>query len=136
MAARLTDKQKKQIVADYLETQSINAAAKKNGVSWDSAKRVLDECGEIEKKLEQKKEQNTADILEYMESQRGLVCNIISLGLNALNDPEKLAEAAPSQITTMIGTLIDKWTMNAAKGGDVEDLTPLADMLAGKDGEK
>lgn len=136
MAARLTDKQKKQIVADYLETESYRATGKKFGVCADTVKRYVMECDDFKQKSEQKKEQNTADVLAYMESQRGLVCNIISLGLNALNDPEKLAEAAPSQITTMIGTLIDKWTMNAAKSGDIEDLTPLADMLVGKDGEK
>ena len=33
MAARLTDRQKKKIVADYLETESYNATAKMNGVS-------------------------------------------------------------------------------------------------------
>ena len=109
MAARLTDKQKKKIVADYLECQSINLAAKKNGVSWDSAKKALEEAGEIEKKLEQKKQENTADILAYMESQRGVVCEIIEKGLTALNDPDKLASASPAQITTALGTLIDKW---------------------------
>ena len=111
MAARLTDKQRKKIVADYLETQSVNAAAKRNCVSWAAAKSVLNESGEIEKKLEQKKAENTADILAYMEKQRGLVCEIIGKGLEALNSPEKLAEASPSQITTTLGTLIDKWAM-------------------------
>lgn len=110
MAARLTDKQKKKIVADYLECQSVNLAARKNGVSWDSAKKALEEAGEIEKKLEQKKEENTADILAYMESKRGVVCEIIEKGLSALNDPEKLADASPAQITTALGTLIDKWS--------------------------
>ena len=56
MAARLTDKKKKKIVADYLETQSINATAKKNNVSWGTVRSVLDGMGEIEEKLEQKKE--------------------------------------------------------------------------------
>ena len=111
MAARLTDRQKKKILADYLETQSVNAAAKKNKVSWDAANKVLKEAGEVEKKLEQKKDQNTADILAYMESQRDIVCQIIGKGLAVLNDPEKLAEATPSQITTAMGTLIDKWAM-------------------------
>lgn len=118
MAARLTDRQKKKIVADYLECQSVNLAAKKNGVSWDSAKKALEEAGEIEKKLEQKKEENTADILAYMESQKGLVCEIIGKGLAALNDPEKLAEATPAQITTAIGTLIDKFTAFGGGPGD------------------
>ncbi len=121
MAARLTDRQKKKILADYLETQSVNAAAKKNKVSWDAANKVLKEAGEVEKKLEQKKDQNTADILAYMESQRDIVCQIIGKGLAVLNDPEKLAEATPSQITTAIGTLIDKWTQVQGKGVDEAD---------------
>lgn len=118
MAARLTDRQKKKILADYLETQSVNAAAKKNKVSWDAANKVLKEAGEVEKKLEQKKDQNTADILAYMESQRDIVCQIIGKGLAVLNDPEKLAEATPSQITTALGTLIDKWTQVQGMGTD------------------
>lgn len=109
MAARLTDRQKKKIVADYLDTQSVNLAAKRNGVSWDSAKKAIDEAGDIEKKLEVKKAQNTADILAYMESKRGLVCEIIEKGLAALNSEYKLAESSPAQITTALGTLIDKW---------------------------
>ena len=36
-------------------------------------------------------------------------CEIIEKGLAALNDPERLAEASPAQITTALGTLIDKW---------------------------
>lgn len=118
MAARLTDKQKKKIVADYLETQSVNATAKKNKVSWATAKSILNEAGDIEEKLDQKKAENTADIMAYMEKQRGLVCEIIDKGLTALNTPEKLAEATPAQITTAIGTLIDKWT--AISGGPGE----------------
>ena len=49
--------------------------------------------------------------MTYMESQKRIVCEIISKGLTALNDPEKLATANPSQITTALGTLIDKWAM-------------------------
>ena len=109
MAARLTDKQKKKIVADYLELGSYNATAEKNGVCGHTVKRLVSECPEISEKLEQKKEENTADILAYMESKRGVVCEIIEKGLAALNDPEKLAEASPAQITTALGTLIDKW---------------------------
>lgn len=109
MAARLTDRQKKKIVADYLETGSYNATAEKNGVCGHTVKRIVVECPEISEKLEQKKEENTADILAYMESKRGVVCEIIEKGLAALNDPEKLADASPAQITTALGTLIDKW---------------------------
>lgn len=109
MAARLTDRQKKKIVADYLETESYNATAKKNGVCGQTVRRVIEESQGITENLKRKKEENTADILAYMESQKGLVCEIIGKGLAALNDSEKLAEATPAQITTALGTLIDKW---------------------------
>lgn len=115
MAARLTDKQKKKIVADYVELQSYNAVAKLNGVSNHTVKRVVLEVPEITEKVQQKKDENTSDILAYMESKRGLVCEIIGKGLDALNSPDKLSEATPAQITTALGTLIDKWA--AVSGG-------------------
>ena len=120
MAARLTDKQKKKIVADYLELGSYNATAKRNGVSDTTVKRIIVESGEIAEKLEQKKQENTADILAYMESQRGIVCEIIQKGLMALNSQDKLAEASPAQITTALGTLIDKWAM--VTGGPMDQV--------------
>ena len=112
MAARLTDKRKKKIVADYLETESYNATAKRNGVCGQTVRRVIESSPGIFEKLEQKKEENTAGILAYMESQKSLVCEIIGKGLMELNRTEKLAEATPSQITTALGTLIDKWTFS------------------------
>lgn len=143
MAARLTDKQRKKIVADYLETESVNAAAKRNGVSWDAAKKTIDEAGDIEKKLDRKKAENTADVLAYMESQRGIVCEIIGKGLTVLNSEEKLAEATPAQITTAIGTLIDKWTAISTGPADEiredglsQSLRELAEGLDSDDGTR
>lgn len=118
MANRLTDRQRKKIVADYLELGSYNATAKANGTSPKTVKRVLAEVPEMPEKVKQKKAENTADILAYMESQRGLVCEIIGKGLAVLNDEEKLREATPAQITTAMGTLIDKW---AAVSGSAAD---------------
>ena len=118
MAARLTDKRKKKIIADYLETGSYRAAAKSNGVSPGTVKRVVSGCADFEQKASQKREENTADVLAYMESKRGIVCEILNKGLDALNSPDKLAEASPAQITTAMGTLIDKWS---AIGGGIGD---------------
>lgn len=115
MANRLTDRQRKKIVVDYLELGSYNATAKANGTSPKTVKRVLAEVPEMTEMVKQKKAENTADILAYMESKRGLVCEILDKGLNVLNDEEKLREATPAQITTALGTLIDKWA--AVSGG-------------------
>lgn len=122
MAPRLTDKQKKKIVADYLETGSYNATGKKNGVSKDTVRRVIKSCDEFAQKAQQKKEENTADILAYMESKRERICELIDIGLEVL--PEKMMLAkSPTEITTALGTLIDKWAAIAPKDGgpDIED---------------
>lgn len=119
MAARITDKKRKKIVVDYLELGSYNATAKKNGVSKDSVKRIIQNCEDFAEKSQQKKDENTADILAYMESKRNIVCEIIDKGLTALNDPEKLAMATPAQITTALGTLIDKFTSSGLSGGKI-----------------
>lgn len=122
MAARLTDKQKKKIIADYVQLGSYNAVAKLNGVSDKTVKSIVMANPDFTEKSEQKKEENTADILAYMESQKQIVCEIIGKGLMALNDPEKLARANPSQITTALGTLIDKWVMvNGSSGTEAKE---------------
>ena len=109
MAARLTDKQKKKIIADYVELGSYNAVARKNKVAVTTVKRICESGSETKQKAIQKKEENTKSILNHMESKRDVVNEIISKGLDVLNSPEKLAEATPSQITTALGTLIDKF---------------------------
>lgn len=133
MAARLTDKQKKKIIADYVQLGSYNAVSKIHGVSATTVKNVVLKSADIVEKCEQKKEENTADILEYMESKKDIVCEILGKGLDVLNDEEKLKEATPAQITTALGTLIDKWTetfeRQAKEQTAVEDLTPLAEKL-------
>lgn len=114
MAARLTDKRKKKIVADYLELGSYNATAERNGVCGHTVKRIVSECPEISEKLAKKKDENTADILAYMEGKRKAVCEIIEVGLSVLPDKIKMAKSA-SEVTTALGTLIDKWS--AVSGG-------------------
>ena len=106
MAKRLTDRQKKEIIAEYTQCGSYNATAKKYGISDKTVKRIVEENPDFTKIAEHKKEQNLA----YMETQKDIVCSIIGKGLAVLNDNEKLASATPAQITTALGTLIDKFT--------------------------
>lgn len=140
MAARLTDRQKKKILADYVQLGSYNATAKINGVSATTVKNIALANADFVEKCERKKEENTTDILAYMESQKNVVCEIIGKGLAALNAPEKLAEATPSQITTALGTLIDKWAIISGSPADAakddalsQSLRELAEGLEGDD---
>lgn len=129
MAARLTDRQKKKIMADYVQLGSYNAAAKANGCSLNTVKKIVQSNAEIAELCKQKKEENTADVLAYMDSKKDLVCQIIGKGLDALNDPEKLKMANPTQITTALGTLIDKWAMIGGSPADTAKDDALSDSL-------
>jgi DNA-binding transcriptional regulator YhcF (GntR family) len=111
IVAKLTDKQRKQIIADRADGLSFRNLATKYHVSATTIQRTLQNDPETVQKVTQKKEENTADILTYMESKRDIVCEILGKGLDVLNDEEKLKDATPAQITTAMGTLIDKWAM-------------------------
>lgn len=111
VAEVINPRKRKKIVADYVALGSYAAAARINGVAPNSVKRIVAAEPEIARLCAQKKEQDTQDVLAYMGKQSDLVCDIIGKGLSALADDDKLATANPAQITTAIGTLIDKWTM-------------------------
>lgn len=110
MGAKIKESVEKQIVADYLETGSYRETARNFGVSDSTVKRIVADSSEFERMLAEKRKKDTEDVLHFMERKREVVCEIIEKGLNVLNDEEKLASATPAQITTAIGTLIDKWT--------------------------
>lgn len=111
MAARLTDRQKQKILADYVQLGSYNATAKLNGCALNTVKKLVQTNADIAELCNRKKEENTADVLAYMDAHKDLVCSFIGKGLEMLNDPDKLVSANLSQITTAMGTLIDKWAM-------------------------
>ena len=129
MAAPLTDRQKKKIVADYVELKSINAAAKRNNVSWKKAKDVIDEDEELTKKLEQKKEANTLEMLAFMDSRKEAAQIVIDKYLEALADSQKLKKSSLAQIATALGIVVDKFTKNTANGND--SLNKLDELLKG-----
>ena len=118
-AQRLTDKQKKKIIADYVQLQSYRAAARQNGVSDATVRKIVKGDPESLQKCALKKEENAKDMLSYMDSKKERVQEIIDVYLGVLTDPEKLEGATLQQITTALGTLIDKWTViDDRKKGD------------------
>ena len=55
VAARLTDRQKKKILADYVQLGSYNATAKINGCSLNTVKKLVQENADIAELCIQKK---------------------------------------------------------------------------------
>lgn len=129
MAARLTDRQKQKIIADYVELGSYNAVAKINGVALNTVKKIAQENADIAELYDQKKEENRAEILAHMETRKAKVCEIIDLYLDELLDIRQFKNLNPSQLTTALGTLIDKWTaINEAKEQKEESVTVIIDV--------
>ena len=110
-AQRLTDKQKKKIIADYVQLQNYTKTAKLNDVAESTVRKIVKNNPDCANQCGIKKEQNTKDMLSYMDSKKERVQEIIDVYLGVLTDPEKLEGATLQQITTALGTLIDKWAL-------------------------
>lgn len=112
--AKLTDKQRKKIIAESVNGSSIRALAAKYGVSTTTIQRVLKSDTELTQKVAQKKAENTVSILAFMDSKKNDVCGLIDKLLAAMADDEKLANATVNQLATAMGIVIDKYTANEA----------------------
>lgn len=118
MAARLTDRQKNRIIADYVEFGSYNAAAKVNGVAPNTVKKIVQENADVEEMCNQKKEEDRIDMLAFMDSRKDKMQEAIDLHLCALTNSEKIADASLAQIATSFGIIVDKATRNTAGSND------------------
>ena len=109
---KLTDKQKKKIIADYIENQNFSETARINGVDKSTVKRLVDSGydKDIQQKTTQKKEENTKDILEYMDNIAEKQKKIIDLSLEVLE--EKLTNpdlfTNIRDVAIVYGTIFDK----------------------------
>lgn len=108
---KLTDALKSKIILEYAEGATKSEIAKKYGISRVTLDKLLKENVQTLQNLTHKKEEIEEDILEHMEKCRGKVITIIDKYLDALSDDERIDAATMSQLTTALGTLIDKWTM-------------------------
>ena len=112
MAKRLTDKDKKKIIADYIENQNFSETARINKVDKSTVKRLVDSgyAKDLQQKATQKKEENTKDILEYMDSIVEDQKEVIDLALQVLK--EKLSNpdlfTNIRDVAIVYGTIFDK----------------------------
>lgn len=112
--AKLTDKQRKKIIAERVEGSSIRALAAKYGVATGTIQKVLKSDSNLAQKCAQKKAENTVSILAFMDSKKNDVCGLIDKLLAAMGDEDKLAAATVNQLATAMGIVIDKYTANEA----------------------
>ena len=133
MATRLTDKQHKQILARYVECGNLKQVAREFGVSDTTIKRHIVKDGDTLQKAARKKEENTLDMLKYMDSQKGAAQKLLTNIIIALDNPDKLAKTNPRDLATAYGIIFDKFTQIGPKSSD-ELLQRAKEILGGIDG--
>lgn len=108
---RIKQERRMKILADYTLEGSYRAAARKNGVSPDTVRRIVRENPDMVKVADTQKNARARDLMSYMQGKADTVCDIIDNGLGVLSDPERMKEAKLRDIATMMAILIDKWSM-------------------------
>ena len=108
---KLTDRQKKKIIADYVDNGNYSETARLNNTTDVTVRRVVEEDKDnVLKKVEQKKEENTEDMLEYLQNKRDDKKRVVELCFKALED--KLASpdmfTSVKDIITVYGIIADK----------------------------
>ena len=107
---KLTDKQKKKIIADYIDNNNYSETARMNNTTDTTVRRIIRENKEILKKVEQKKEENSQDMFEYMKNKDNDKKRIVDLCFEALD--KKLSNldmfTNVKDIATVYGIIMDK----------------------------
>lgn len=112
--AKLTDRQRKKIIAERALGASVRALAAKYKVSPTTIRNTLKNDPETVQKCARKKEENARSVLAFMESRKNAVCDILDKILTAMGDEGKIAATSLSQLATAMGIVIDKYTAGEA----------------------
>lgn len=131
MAVRLTDKKKKRIIADYIELQNYHAVARIHGVCVDTVKRTVLADKSSTQKAMQKKEQNTLDMLAFMDSRRDKMQFAIDSFLDNMTDAKKIQKAGVKELATAFGIVVDKAVNVTSSSPTDEKLDALLDKIGG-----
>ena len=106
---KLTDKQKKKIIADYVDNGNYSETARMNKVDEKTVRRIVKSDDDFPKKALEKKQQNTKDILEYMEETKEKRKKVIDLCLEKMEERLNKDELMNiKDIATAYGVLVDK----------------------------
>ena len=109
---KLTNKKRKKILADYTTNNNYRETARINNVAVNTVKNIVlsQDSKEFAKLCTEKKEEETKDILKYMDSIYEKQKNIIDLSLSALEEKLKNPDMFTNvkDIATVYGVIFDK----------------------------
>lgn len=107
---KLTDKKKKLIIADYIECGNYSEVARKHNISDTTVRKLVKSDENSSKKIEQKKEENTQDVLAYMDSLKNRKKVIVEKLLTAIEDKADNLDSFTNikDVASAYGIIIDK----------------------------
>ena len=107
---KLTDLQKKKIIADYIETQNYLETARKNGVSDVTVKTIIKKDVTTTELLKQKKIENTQSTIQYMQTQHESKKRILDKILKAIEEKTDNIDMFTNikDLATAYGIILDK----------------------------
>ena len=88
---------------------SLRRIAAKYGVTEYAVRKTIKDNPSITQKIAKKKEQNTLDMIEVLDSQKTSAQEFVLLAMQYLKDPEKLNKAGAQALATAMGIVIDKF---------------------------
>lgn len=107
---KLTDKKKKLIIADYIECGNYSEVARKHKVSDTTVRKLVKSDKTSLEKIEQKKAENTQDVLEYMDTLKDRKKKIVEKLLKAIEDKADNLDNFTNikDVASAYGIIIDK----------------------------
>ena len=110
MAKRLTDKEKKEIIAYYIECQNLRGTARKFNVSPDTVKRLTKENKDIEQNLSEKKEENTKSVLNELDKTKDKRINLLNKMIDKMEEKVDNVDMFTNvkDLATAYGIIVDK----------------------------
>ena len=107
---KLTDKQKKKIIADYSENGNYSKTAEMNNVSRNTVKAIVLNNKEVADICHQKKLENTKEVLEAMKEKNNEKIQILDDIFKAMNKKLKKIDKYTNikDLATAYGIIMDK----------------------------
>lgn len=110
MGKRLTDLEKKNIIAYYVECQNYSETARRFDIADMTVRRLVEKDESVLKKVEEKNIQNTKSVLEAMEDRKETKINLLNKILLAMDKKVEDVDMFTNikDLATAYGIIMDK----------------------------
>ena len=134
--AKITDKQKKRIVAEYVDGKSQSEIASKYGVSRQAISLILKKEETCATLLQEKKQENVISMLAYYDSKKDIAQRLTDKALTAIEG--KIDKSNIKELAGLIKIIKDCFTTEVKTDNDTLNVIISTEdaSIGGEDGEE